>query len=55
MLSVSHGLCSDINNGFIYRIDSYSIRYDMGFMDLTWVLTSMGIDVLTSVGNRVLM
>ena len=55
MLSVSHGLCNDINNVFIYRIDYYSIHHDMDFMDFPWVLESMGIDVATSIGNRALM
>ena len=31
MLSVICGLCSDINDGFIYIIDSCPIRYVMAF------------------------
>ena len=30
-IGVNRGLCSDINNGFIKRIGSYSNRYAMDF------------------------
>ena len=54
MLNVSRCPGGDIKNRLIYRIDSFSIHYDMVFIVLFWVLTSIGIDVANSIGNRVL-
>ena len=50
---LQRGLCeSDYRIGFVVGIYN---TYGLFIMTLPWVLTSMGIDVVTSVGNSFLM